>query len=191
MAMPLARHWYRRVTGAGPQVRGTAVNVDPILAVPLIVGTGAERTPAATLAVAAEVFAADVYPALEPVTVTVIAFPRSAAAGLYVPPRRRDGDTVGPPLVGQADGGRSPGARRARQCWDPTLAVPLMVGAGAVSTGFAAMTIGVAGEVFAVVVYPALEPVTATVIVFPRSVAVGLYVLAVAPVMTVLLARHW
>ena len=41
MAMPLARHWYRRVTGAGPQVRGTAESVDPTLAVPLMVGTGA------------------------------------------------------------------------------------------------------------------------------------------------------
>ena len=82
MATPLARHWYRRVTGAGPQVRGTAVSIDPTFAVPLIVGTEADRTPAATLAVAAEVLVAIVYPAFVPVTVTVIVFPRYAAAGL-------------------------------------------------------------------------------------------------------------
>ena len=83
MATPLARHWYRRVTGAGCR-RGTAVSIDPTVAVPLIAGTEAERTPAATLAVAAEVFVAVVYPAFVPVTVTVIVFPRYAAARLIV-----------------------------------------------------------------------------------------------------------
>ena len=63
-------------TGAGPQVPGTAVNTEPTFAVPVIVGTGAgDKATATTAAVTAEVFFTVVYPAFDPVTVTVTVFP--------------------------------------------------------------------------------------------------------------------
>ncbi|MET4096511.1 hypothetical protein [Arthrobacter sp. UYCu712] len=51
-ATPERNHWKPNVTAAAPPLPGTAVSVDPTLAVPLIVGTS---QPAATGAVAAEV----------------------------------------------------------------------------------------------------------------------------------------
>ena len=45
MLAPLAFHWYLSVTGAGPQVPGLAVNVDPTLAVPVIFGSVSAEFP--------------------------------------------------------------------------------------------------------------------------------------------------
>jgi len=61
--------------------------------------------------------------------------------------------------------------------------VPLIVGVGAVVNAFkgAAATAAVGTLVFAVVAYPAAEPVTVTVILWPTSAAAKTYLLDVAP----------
>ena len=40
MAVPERYHWYFRVTGVGDHVPAVAVNVDPTIVVPVILGTG-------------------------------------------------------------------------------------------------------------------------------------------------------
>ena len=151
MATPLAFHWYFRATGEGPQVPTVAVSVEPTLAVPLTAGVGAVRVPAATLAVAAEVLLTVAKSAFEPVTVTVRVLPTVAARGFVGASRgSRYADAVGVPLVLQRYRRRSPRRRVPRSAWNPTLAVPLMVGVGAVRA--AAATLAVAADVLVSVV---------------------------------------
>ena len=67
---PSRFHTYAKAA-AGDQVPGTAVNVEPTVNEPEIVGVGAVVNGVRTAAVATLALDTDVYPALTPVTVTV------------------------------------------------------------------------------------------------------------------------
>ncbi len=82
IATPERYHWYRSVTGEGPQVPGLAVRADPTLAVPVMVGVALISEPLTTAAVGAEVREKVVKPVLDPVTFTVRIAPRSSAVGV-------------------------------------------------------------------------------------------------------------
>jgi hypothetical protein len=79
----LRYHLYDNVTTAGAHTPGTAVNNDPTAGVPDTTGTGvavnARPTVLPTL-----VLLRLVNPSLEPVTVTVIDFAKSALTNVYV-----------------------------------------------------------------------------------------------------------
>jgi len=71
---------------AGLHVPGVTVNVEPTVAVPLIVGVGAVVNTAPGIAAAALVFVTGEKPAFVPVTLTVILDPPSAATNTYAVP---------------------------------------------------------------------------------------------------------
>ena len=115
----------------GDHVPGTAVSTEPTRATPDTVGAGeVANTPYPTAADTAETLDTDVYPAAEPVTVTVRAEPRSRDVGVYVlavptvvVPRFHTYDN-------EALGGHVPGTAVRTE---PTRATPETVGTGDVA----------------------------------------------------------
>jgi hypothetical protein len=115
----------------GDHVPGTAVSTEPTRATPDTVGAGeVTNTPYPTAADTAETLDTDVYPAAEPVTVTVRAEPRSRDVGVYVlavptvvVPRFHTYDN-------EALGGHVPGTAVRTE---PTRATPEIVGTGDVA----------------------------------------------------------
>jgi len=153
-------HWYARFDAVGTHEPGVAVRTDPTLAVPEIVGVGeVVKSTVDTVAVESLVFVVTSYAVFVAVTVTDSVAPASAPTTAYV-------DAVAP-FIGDpfrfhlydnvAVGDHDPGtAVRV----EPTRAVPVIVGVGAVSK---TPSPTVLGELAAVVVaYPSRVAVTAT-----------------------------
>ena len=86
IAVPLRSHWYFTVAVLGVDVPGLALNVLPTLSLPATVGLSAVIVPLPMATVGALVTVPDVCPALLPVTVTVMALPRSSVVRVYVRP---------------------------------------------------------------------------------------------------------